>query len=72
MGNEHEGHIDQWQRGSVTPREHNLKRSGGVESRSEERMSEPPAEEPSSRELRRKAEREREAGPAEDGRPEGA
>ncbi len=73
MGNEHEGQIDQWQGGSVTPREHNLKRGGGSPSRSEERLAEPPADAPSGRELRRKEEREAgaDAGP-DDAGPGGA
>jgi hypothetical protein len=56
----HEGTIDQWQSGSVTPPEHNLKRSRGTESPREARLADPkaPHQEPSGRELRRKAERE--------------
>jgi hypothetical protein len=55
----HEGAIDQWQSGSVTPPEHNLKRSRGVESPREARLADPeaPHQEPSGRELRRAAER---------------
>lgn len=60
MGTEREGQIDQWQRGSVTPRNHNLRRSGGSESRRKERLAEPPADEPSGRELRRARERAQE------------
>ena len=58
MGTKREGQIDHWQSGSVTPRDHNLKRSGGVESRREERLSEPPPDEPSGREARRAEKRE--------------
>jgi hypothetical protein len=69
MGNEREGQIDQWQGGSVTPRDHNLKRGGGNPSRREERLAEPRADEPSGREVRRKAEREagEDAGPGDGG-----
>ncbi len=42
MANKHEGTIDQWQRGSVTPPEHNLRRNKGVTSRREQRLQEPP------------------------------
>jgi hypothetical protein len=66
MGNEHEGQIDQWQGGSVTPRDHNLKRGGGSPSRREERLAEPPSEEPSGREQRRSREREADDGEADD------
>jgi len=56
----HEGAIDQWQSGSVTPPDHNLKRSRGIESPREARLADPnaPHKDPSARELRRKAERE--------------
>jgi hypothetical protein len=56
----HEGAIDQWQSGSVTPREHSLKRSRGTESPREARLADPeaPHQEPSGRELRRAAQRE--------------
>jgi hypothetical protein len=57
MGTKRDGQIDQWQGGSVTPPEHNLKRSGGIESRREERLSEPPPGEPPGREVRRSKER---------------
>ena len=55
----HEGAIDQWQSGSVTPPEHNLKRGGGIESPREARLADPnaPHQEPSGRELKRDAER---------------
>jgi hypothetical protein len=55
----HEGAIDQWQGGSVTPPEHNLKRSRGTESTREARLADPnaPHQEPSGRELRRAEER---------------
>jgi hypothetical protein len=60
MGDKHNGAIDQWQRGSVTPPEHNLRRTKGVTSRKEARLSDPKAahQEPSGRELRRAEERE--------------
>jgi len=55
----HEGAIDQWQGGSVTPPEHNLKRSRGTESTREARLADPnaPHKEPSGRELKRAAQR---------------
>jgi hypothetical protein len=55
----HEGAIDQWQKGSVTPPEHNLKRSRGIESPREARLADPnaPHQKPSRRELKRAAER---------------
>jgi hypothetical protein len=60
MGDKHEGTIDQWQRGSVTPPEHNLRRKKGVTSRTEERLADPqaPHQDPSGREQRRAEERE--------------
>ena len=58
MGDKHEGQIDQWQRGSVTPPEHNLRRSDGVISRREQRLQEPQPTKKSAREKRRATERE--------------
>ena len=50
---------DQRREGTTTPPEHNLKRSAGTKSRSEERLEDPdrPHGEPSRRELRRAEER---------------
>ena len=60
MGDKHDGAIDQWQRGSVTPPEHNLRRKKGGASRTEARLADPraPHQEPSGREQRRAEERE--------------
>jgi hypothetical protein len=62
----HEGAIDQWQSGSVTPPEHNLKRSRGVESPREARLADAnaPHQKPSGRELKRAEERKRGSGKA--------
>jgi hypothetical protein len=71
MGSKHEGQIDQWQRGSVTPPEHNLRRSKGITSRREARLEDPLVshQEPSGREMRRAEKRTRrtaeDAGPGE-------
>ena len=60
----HEGAIDQWQSGSVTPPDHNLKRSRGIESPREARLADPNAahQKPSGRELKRAAGRKARSG----------
>jgi hypothetical protein len=71
MSSKHEGTVDQWQRGSVTPPDHSLRRNRGVPSRSEKRVEDPAAahQEPSGRELRRAADRKqaKEAEPGKGG-----